>query len=136
MKINNFEPSEEINTRNATGFGSPAQEFEEVDISGKLASLLIPRPSSTYYFKSSTDSMAPLISKGDLLIVDRSVSLKSGSICICSYQGRFLVREIYISPNRLLLKSINSRFREIIITELNDLEIFGTVISLIRNFGA
>ena len=136
MKINNFEPSEEIHTRNATGFGSPAQEFEEVDLSGKLNSILIPRPSSTYYFTASTDSMAPLISKGDLLIVDRSVTPKNGSICISSYQGKFLIRSIHISPNGVILKPINTRFREIRIVELSELEIFGTVISLIRKFGA
>lgn len=135
MKINNFEPSKEINTRIATGFGSPAQEFEEVDLSGKLASILIPRPSSTYYFTASSDSMAPGITKGDLLIVDRSIPPKNGSLCICSYQGRFMVRIIQISSSGVLLKPTNSRFKEIRITELDEFEIFGIVISLIRKFG-
>lgn len=77
----------------ATGFPSPAADYEEDAID--LNRLLMPRPASTFLMRVSGDAMgAAGIHHGDLLIIDRSLGPRSGSVVVAVNAGRFVLRRL------------------------------------------
>ena len=73
------------------GFPSPARDFTEGTID--LNEELIPRPNSTFIVRARGDSMIGSgIYPGDLLIVDRSLSPRNGSIIIAVLDGELSVK--------------------------------------------
>ena len=71
------------------GFPSPADEYGLVSLS--LYELLIPRPSSTFFVRV-VDNLAPNIRHGDILIVDRSLTLRDGSLALVVMDGQLALR--------------------------------------------
>jgi SOS-response transcriptional repressor LexA len=67
----------------AAGFPNPCEEFLSKSIS--LDELLIKRASSTFLVRVRGDSMTPTIPCGSILIVDKSIKAKNGSIVVAAY---------------------------------------------------
>ena len=77
----------------STGFPSPAADYEEAAID--LNRLLMPRPASTFLMRVNGDAMAAAgIHHGDLLIIDRSLGPRSGSVVVAVHAGRFSLRRL------------------------------------------
>jgi len=77
----------------AAGFPSPADDYVEARID--LNQALIPRPLSTFFMRVSGDAMvADGILDGDLLVIDRSVEARPGSMVVATHGGAFLVRRL------------------------------------------
>ena len=76
-----------------TGFPSPAQGYEAKSFD--FNRLLIRNPAATYVMElvGSTIPDKGLI-PGSLLVVDRSVKPKTGSVVILSHEGEFICREL------------------------------------------
>ena len=73
------------------GFPSPAEG--QVDEMLDLNELLIEHPNATYFVRVQGDSMQGAgVHHGDLLIVDRAKSPKSGDIIIAALNGSFTVK--------------------------------------------
>ena len=80
-------------TPSATGFPSPAEDYQESRID--IQKLLLPSPASTFYFRVKGSSMERAgIFSDDLLIVDRSQTPQENSIVIAAVDGEFLVRRL------------------------------------------
>ena len=104
-----------------TGFPSPAEEYREGVLS--LDQHIIQNPSSTFFMKMDSDAMAPLVHKGDLLVIDRSLIPESGKLIVGHHRGEFLLRKILIKGGKRYLQS-----KELIdISEDDDFTIFGVV---------
>ena len=78
--------------------------------------------------------MLPEIKPQDILVVDRSVQAKSGSIVAVFYNGNPLCKELVIKSGEKRLRSFNKSYEDIIITEDDEVQIFGVVIGLARDF--
>lgn len=77
----------------AAGFPSPADDYIETGID--LNDALIRHPSSTFFLRVSGDSMRGAgIQHGDLLIVDRSLELRSGKIVVAVIEGAFTLKRL------------------------------------------
>ena len=73
------------------GFPSPAEG--QIDKALDLNDLLIEHPNATYFVRVQGDSMQGAgIYHGDLLIVDRAKSPKSGDVIIAALNGAFTVK--------------------------------------------
>lgn len=107
------------------------QDFAQDYLS--LDNKFIPNKTSTFFFKASGESMAPLIMPGDILIVDRSYSFISGQICILNLDGQLICKKLYERAHGLVLKSLNPDHQDIHITPERDFSIFGVVTALARN---
>ena len=60
-----------------------------------IRSLLIRRPSATFYMRAKGDELvADGIRDGDLLVVDRSVTPVVGDIAVISEDGQLVVRKL------------------------------------------
>lgn len=72
------------------------------------------------------------ISAGDMLIVDKSVSINSGMIIVASINGELLVKRVINDGANTVLRSENSAYEDIIISDSDQLKIWGAVTSVIK----
>ena len=118
-----------IKTGKTTGFASPAQGYEETNID--LNEILIKNPSSTYLFRLESSDMESLgLSKGALLVVDRSKNPVINKLAIIRHEGHFLCR---LMANRNGITVFTNGVSEII-PIADETEIVGTVTSFIKEF--
>lgn len=89
---------------------------------------------STFYVRASGDSMLPEIKNGDILIVDRSFKVLNKSIVAVFYNGTPMCKQIIFEANKKILHPLNGQYKDIFITEDDDLTLFGVVIGLARDF--
>ena len=107
------------------GFPSPAEDF--MDQKMNLNDHIIQNPKSTYYVKVSGDSMIGAgIFDGDILVVDRSVSISNNRIVIAMLEGDFLVKRLRVHNKKMYLISESSFYPPIEVTD-KSLTIWGVV---------
>ena len=121
-------------SRISAGFPSPADDYIENNLS--LSELLIRNHLSTFLMKSSGDSMIDIgINHNDILVVDRSLEPKNKDIVIAVFEGNLTVKRLLIKKKgSVVLKSENPIYKDILIPEVTDLEIWGVVTSVIHQF--
>jgi DNA polymerase V len=113
----------------AAGFPSPAEDYKEDALS--LDEHLITHPAATYLAKASGDSMQGLgIFDQDLLIVDRSLTPRSGSVVVAAVDGELCCKQIDLAGRQLL--SANEHYPPIAISDDQSLVIEGVVKASIR----
>ena len=112
------------------GFPSPAGDFlnEIIDLN-KYVTL---HPAATFYARANGVSMEGDINDGDLLVVDKSITPVDGKIAICYIDGEFTVKRIKINTEGIWLMPTNERFKPILVTQSNDLRIWGVVTYVIK----
>ena len=124
MQKNNIGPS--ISFISA-GFPSPAGDFTELSIS--LDKYLIQNPAATFMAYANGNSMAGAgIRHEDILIIDRSLSVRNGDIIIAVLNGEFTVKQISIINNSVSLIPQNPKYTPVQISSEMDFEIWGVVI--------
>lgn len=89
---------------------------------------------ATFYIRASGDSMLPRIENGDILVVDRSLPVRSGSIVAVFFNGTALCKELIYENGQKILRSHNPKFKDLIISEDDELALFGVVVGLARDF--
>lgn len=115
--------------RVAAGFPSPADDY--LDEGLVLEQQLIPHPSSTYLVYAEGHSMRGAgIFDGDLLIVDRSLSVRQGSIIIAAIDGELTCKYLDLEQSRLL--PANKHYPAIPLTQELELVVEGVVTHSIR----
>ncbi len=116
----------------SAGFPSPADDFKEVRIS--LDKELVRNMESTFYARVSGDSMTEAgIDDGDLLVIDRSLNPENNKIAVCYVDGEFTLKRIILKNKKLFLKPENSKYKEILINEDNNLIVWGVVTFVIKS---
>ena len=114
------------------GFPSPARDFTEGTID--LNEELIPRPNSTFIVRARGDSMIGSgIYPGDLLIVDRSLSPRNGSIIIAVLDGELSVKGLKLNNDQATLSSSNPNYSDVIVSEEMDFTIWGVCTNVVHN---
>lgn len=118
-------------SRISAGFPSPADDYIEGQLD--LNQYLIDRPAATFFVRVSGDSMLGAgIHPDDLLIVDRSVQAREGSIVIAVLDGELLVKRLRCQPT-LQLCSEHPAYAPITITEAQDFSVWGVVRHVIHS---
>lgn len=116
-------------TRVPAGFPSPADDY--LDRSLDLNEYLIKHPAATFYCRVSGSSMEGAgIYDGDLLIVDRSLEPKQGSVVVAALDGELTCKVLDLDRRQLL--SCNPDYPAINISEAMDLIIEGVVAYSVR----
>lgn len=113
------------------GFPSPA----ESGIEGKLDlnQYLVKHPAATFFVRVEGDSMSHgSILDGDLLIVDRALKPKQGSIVIALLAGEFTVKKLAFEKEKLFLMPENPTFPPIAITQEMEFSVWGVVTYVIH----
>jgi DNA polymerase V len=115
-------------SRRAAGFPSPAQGYEEKSLD--LNTLLIDNPPATFFMRSASGGMAAYgIFPGTLLVVDRSIRPKNGSLAVIIYEDEFLCREFRTRRGRSYFTDGQAE-----IDGADGIKVFGTVKAAINDF--
>ena len=89
----------------AGGFPNPCENNLVESVS--LDSLIIKNKNSTFWFRVSGHSMAPAISDGAIIVVDRSITPASGQVVLATLDGDFVVKELHLNKDQAHFKSWN-----------------------------
>jgi len=109
------------------GFPSPAEDFEEDGLD--LNQILVRNPLATYIYRASGWSMSGAgILDGDLLVVDRSVTPRSGDVVLATWDGNQPACKILqLAENHLELHSANPDIAPIVLEQDTEVEGFAVV---------
>tara|TARA_Y100000766_G_C18758910_1_gene532362 strand:+ start:462 stop:896 length:435 start_codon:yes stop_codon:yes gene_type:complete len=115
----------------SAGFPSPADDFKEIRIS--LDKELVKNKESTFYARVSGNSMEDAgLSDGDMIIIDKSLTPQNNKIAVCFLDGEFTIKRVVKRNNNLYLKPENKNYEEILISEDNELMIWGIVTYVVK----
>lgn len=92
----------------------------------------IKNPVSTFFFEAATEAMFPWILKGDILVVDRSISDWNKRVCIVSHEGQLICRRVFKDYSGLTLWAENKKYRPIRVGDFEENFLWGVVIAKIR----
>jgi len=116
----------------SAGFPSPADDYMEGKLD--LNKYLIKNQSATFFVRVTGDSMINAgIYSGDILIVDRSLIPKDGSIVIAVIDSELLVKRMQYIKNKIYLSPENPKFEPIEITVEMNFEVWGVVTTVIHS---
>jgi DNA polymerase V len=114
------------------GFPSPAEDYAEQDID--FNEYLIKHHAATFTVKVDGYSMIDEgINSGDMLIVDRSITPKTGMIVVAILHGDFTVKKLVQRHREVWLYPGNSDYEPIKITEEMDFQVWGVVSHIIHH---
>ncbi|WP_083750126.1 LexA family protein [Rhodohalobacter halophilus] len=117
--------------RGETGFPSPATDHLENELN--LHNHLIKRPASTFFARFDGDSENSFgIGNGDILIIDRSLAPKDGSMVLAVVDGNISVCRVTKRPNNWVLVFSDGRNRPINFDE-NETVIWGKVTHVVHS---
>jgi DNA polymerase V len=110
----------------SAGFPSPADDHAERQLD--LNEHLIKHPAATFFVRADGDSMLGAgIHPGDLLIVDRALEAREGSVIIAVVDGEFTVKRFEKRGGKIFLVPENRSYEPIEIKEGMDFEVWGVV---------
>lgn len=114
------------------GFPSPAGDYMENRID--LNKEVIKRPSSTFFFRVTGESMTGAFIPPDaLLVVDRMEKARHGSIVLAVVDQEFTVKRLLIQGTKRMLVPENPKYKPIHITEFSQVEIWGVVTHILTD---
>lgn len=114
------------------GFPSPADDHVEDALD--LNAHLVKRPAATFFVRATGDSMTGAgIHSGDLLVVDRSLEPKTGSIVIAVVNGELTVKRLRLEKGRVWLMPENPAYPELEIRDGLELVIWGVVAHVVHS---
>lgn len=121
----------------SAGFPSPANDYLESRID--LNEELIKNPSSTFFARVTGLSMKGAgIDENDILVIDKSLQPRNGCIAVCCLDGEFTLKRIRLEGSLFDKKKVvwlvpeNEDFKPILVTEDNELIIWGIVTYIIK----
>ena len=115
--------------------GFYASMHNEADGKLDLNEQLVPRPSATVMVRANGDSMAGVgIFSGDMLIVDRSVPAKHGSIIIAMIDAKLMVKRLFMRKGVVKLEAANRAYPSINMCDDTDLWCWGVVTATVRQY--
>lgn len=115
-----------VHTANSTGFGAPTDDYAERGID--LNEQLIRNKPATFFLRVNGDAMTGAgIFSGDVVIVDRSLKPRSGTVVIAVLNGEMLIRRLEQHGKRTRLVPATDRLAPIDVDPGTDFTIWGVV---------
>lgn len=115
------------------GFPSPATDFAEKRHDLNL--LLITHPHATFMWRASGTSMVDFgIFDGDILVVNRALEPRHGSIVVAEVDGDFTVKQFWRTRGTVQLRAGNKTFPPILFKDGQTMTVCGVVTSTIKIF--
>ena len=108
------------------GFPSPADDYKENNLD--LNDLVIKTPNATFYVSVKGDSMRGAgIHQGDIVVVDRALTARSGNVIVALLNGEFTLKRLYVRNNMLYLVPANPFYKANRIVEGMEFQVWGVV---------
>jgi DNA polymerase V len=117
----------------SAGFASPADDYVDAPLS--LHDHLVSRPAATLFIRLADNGMVgDHYHPGELLIVDKSVTPRDGSVVVANVAGDLLIRRLIIRGRSGWLFPANPDYRPIELKEGLDYYILGVVLYRIHSY--
>lgn len=121
-------------SRPAAGFPAPGDD--QVERALDINDLVVKNPSATFFVRVEGDSMEGVgIFSGDVLVVDRSLTPKDGSIVVAAVFGELVTKQLKITGSAHQLVSANDLYDPIDISDNDECFVWGVVVGSVRQFG-
>ena len=118
----------------AAGFPSPAEDY--IDRKLDLNEHLVRNPAATFFVRVDGESMRDAgIASGDLLVVDRAVNPRNGSIVVAALDGELTVKRLRHDNGRLFLVPDNPDYAPLEIQPEASFQVWGVVTYVIHKAG-
>jgi DNA polymerase V len=112
-------------------FPSPAADFKD---SGIDLNKLLRNPASSFPFIIEGDYLNSLgLYNGDLLFVDRSLTVENGMLVSCYLDGEFHIRRVLKEKSELWLLSGHDKYLPVHVTSENEFVVVGVVALIVRD---
>jgi DNA polymerase V len=116
----------------SAGFPSPAEDYKDKPLC--LNERLVERPAATLFIRLADNGMVgDHYHPGDLLIVDRSVTPRGGTVVVANVAGDLLLRRLVIRGRSGWLFPANPDYRPIELKEGLEYHILGVVLYRIHS---
>ncbi len=113
------------------GFPSPASDYEARELD--LVEHLIRNRAATFLMRAVGHSLQEAgIFDGDLLIVDRSVTPRSGSVVVVAIDGEYTIKRLKRERGAVWLEAANPDYPPIYFTPEAQVHVFGVVLHAIH----
>ena len=115
----------------SAGFPSPADDYVDAPLS--LHDYLVSRPAATLFMRLADNGMVgDHYHPGDLLIVDKSLNPRDGSVVVANVAGDLMIRRLVIRGRSGWLFPANPDYRPIELKEGLEYHILGVVLHRIH----
>lgn len=115
--------------------GFPAPGDDQIEKVLDINDLVVKHPATTFFVRVEGDSMEGAgIFSGDVLVVDRDITPKSGSIVVAAVFGELVVKRLVAQGDTHILASENDRYEPITVNGNDDCFIWGVVVGSVRIF--
>lgn len=115
--------------------GFPAPGDDQVEKVLDINDLVVRHPASTFFVRVEGDSMEGAgIFSGDVLVVDRAVMSRDGSIVVAAVYGEMVVKRLVKKGDTHVLASEKEGYAPIEVTGNDDCFIWGIVVGSVRTF--
>jgi DNA polymerase V len=115
--------------------GFPAPGDDSIENVLDINDLVVAHPAATFFVRVEGDSMDGAgIFSGDVLVVDRSISPKDGSIVVAAVYGEMVVKRLRATGETHILVSENEGYSPIHINDNDECFIWGVVVGSVRQF--
>ncbi|MFA6121730.1 MAG: translesion error-prone DNA polymerase V autoproteolytic subunit [Sideroxydans sp.] len=115
------------------GFPSPADDYVEGRLS--LDEHLIANKDATFFVRARGKSMEGAgIQDGNILVVDKSITPKSGSIVVAFVDGEYTVKTFIKRAGKIVLRPENPSFSEIEFKDGQELQVWGVVVGTVKKY--
>lgn len=81
-----------------------------------------------FCLKVNGDSMEPMFNNGDYVFIKRETDFRNGTIGAVIVNGEAYLKKIYITDNSIKLVSLNKKYKDITVTQDDNLKYVGTVV--------
>ncbi|MFM8439294.1 MAG: helix-turn-helix domain-containing protein, partial [Candidatus Kapaibacterium sp.] len=113
----------------------PPVSTSDAPVNVDIVDFLVSNPDSTFFVNVIGDSMKDIgIYDGDTLIIDRSITPKSGEIIVARVFNELTVKRFVRNGKRVILAAENRAHKNIEVTEDMDFSIIGVVTTSIKKF--
>lgn len=113
------------------GFPSPAEDYagKRIDVLEHL----VKHPQATYQMRVRGESMREAgIFDGDVILVDKAITPRSGQIVVAVVDGEFTVKQLWQRAGRMKLKAANPTFADITPKDGQTITVWGVVVASIK----
>lgn len=87
---------------------------------------------STFFFEAEGESMMPLIWPRDVLVVDRVLAPEWGRVVVVVWDEELICKRLVREGKRIILRSENSRFADLVISNERSFVLWGVVRAIIH----
>ena len=106
-----------------TGLYLDDEQVETISFSSNMV------PNGTdFCLKVNGDSMEPMFNNGDYVFIKRETDFRNGTIGAVIVNGEAYLKKIYITDNSIKLVSLNKKYKDITVTQDDNLKYVGTVV--------